>query len=523
MNGPGGSSTSGEKGFLALYDNLAFRRQFLLATDSVEELDPWRHEKICGTHLYAHPDLQVTIAEKPGIYVCMVGDLFDPTHPERGNDAVIADLLACTNEFHDVIAIVKRYAGRYAIIYRDETDFAIVHDALGLREVYYCTSANRIICGSQPNLIERFSDPRLGVTGDKRILDFYENDLKLVRTGRAWIGDETYFACVKHLMPNHYLDVNSREPKRYWPDKRLETVDLDSAITLSCNYLRGVLKAITNRHRVMMAVTSGTDSRSLLAASREVRDKIYYFINRESHLTENSSDLRIPKMMFEKQGIPFHVHHVDDPVDEGFRRVFLDNTFMSTDRILPTIYNVYYKNHQDKVNLLGVGELGREYYGKAPSNIDGYYLAYKLKYRKSQYVTTQCALWLREVRELASECRVDLMKLFLWEVLLGNWGAVGNSESDIAIEEFDPYDSHYIYELMLSADYDGGKQGIGEFFVGMFKYMWPELLEFQFNPPDTAGGRVKDWLRRVGIYAVLKDARYKWDRWKFVRSGGQVQ
>jgi len=81
-------------------------------------------------------------------------------------------------------------------------------------------------------------------------------------------------------------------------------------------------------------------------------------------------------------------------------------------------------------------------------------------------------------RYLAEECNVDIMKLLLWEALLGNWGAVGNSESDIAIEEFDPYNSHYIYEIMLSVD-----SVQGDLFEGTFKEMWPELLDYPFNPP----------------------------------------
>ena len=103
------------------------------------------------------------------------------------------------------------------------------------------------------------------------------------------------------------------------------------------------------------------------------------------------------------------------------------------------------------MNLLGVGEIGRDYYGRAPLGFDGYYLARCLKYKRSRYATVQCEKWLRETRGLR-KYNMDIMRLLLWECLLANWGAVGNSESDIAIEEFDPYDSHYIYEIMLSVD-----------------------------------------------------------------------
>ena len=213
--------------------------------------------------------------------------------------------------------------------------------------------------------------------------------------------------------------------------------------------------------------------------------------------------------------MPFHIHDVDGPVDEEFRKVFLKNVFMSTYLILPDIYNVYFRNHENKVNLLGVGEIGRHYYGEAPRDIDGYYLAHSLGYRHSRYATAQCERWLREARGISEAYNVDIMSLFLWEGLLANWGVIGNSESDIAIEEFDPYDSHYIYEIMLSADRDQG-----DLFEAMYKEMWSELLDFPFNPPETLRDWVKHWLKRTGLFQNLKWQRYIYDRWRFRRLSG---
>ena len=501
-----------------MQEKLYFRRQFLMAHGTFTDLQNWQHRQIDDVHLFAHPDLEITAKEGRSNLILMLGYIFDPVHPTKTNEDIISDIISKVDSYENLIAAVKPYAGRYSIIYRDEIIFAILHDPLGIREIYYCTQPNKVICGSQPNLLNAFSEPKLGVTKDKEILHFYKHDMKLVRSGRLWVGDETYYHSLKHLMPNHYLDIGSLTAKRYWPNQKLERIDLNTAVKQSCDFLKGVLKAVTSRFDVMMAVTSGIDSRSLLAASRDVRDQIYYFINKEPPMNDKSVDIRVPRNMFNKLNIPFHVHDVDGPVDEEFRKVFLNNTFMSTDLILPTIYNVYYKNHQDKVNLLGVGEIGRDYYGNAPRDTDGYYLAHCLKYRRSRYATAQCEKWLREVRGIVEAYNVDIMRLLLWEVLLGNWGAVGNSESDIAIEEFDPYNSHYIYEIMLSVD-----PAQGDIFEGMFKEMWPELLDYPCNPPDTRMDWIKHWLQQIGLFQHLKRQRYRFDRWKFHRLTGTSQ
>ncbi len=502
---------------------LHFRRQFLIANRDLPELQNWQHQPVGDVHLFAHPDLEITAKEGPSNLVLLLGYIFDPGHPAKTNNDIISDLISNFNRFEDLIAAVKPYSGRYALLYRDDATFAILHDPLGLREIYYCTQPNRVICGSQPNLLDAFSEPKLGATKDQSILHFYQQEMKLVRSGRLWVGDDTYYHHVKHLMPNHYLDIGSLMAKRYWPNRKLERMDLSIAVKQSCDYLKGMLKAVTSRYDVMMAVTSGIDSRSLLAASREVRDRIYYFINKEPPLNDKMSDIRIPKNMFKKLNIPFHVHDVDGPVDEEFRKVFLNNVFMSTDLILPTIYNVYFKNHANEVNLLGVGEIGRDYYGEVPRNLTGYYLARNLKYKRSTYATAQCEKWLRETREIAEAYNVDIMKLFLWEGLLANWGVVGNSESDIAIEEFDPYDSHFIYEIMLSIDRKYTKGSPPDFFKAMYEEMWPELLEFPLNPPDTNRDRVRNWLIQIGLFQHLKRLRYRFDHWRFRRLSSASQ
>lgn len=496
-------------------DLLRYRRQFLVASEFVEGLWDWQHRVIRDIHLFAHPDLEVTVNEGPSVLVVLLGCVFDPFHPGYSNEDILSEVISKVGSFNGLIGVLKAYAGRYALIYKDPSDFVVLHDPLGLREIYYCTRPNRVICGSQPNLLNRFSEPRLGVRQDPEVVEFYNKDIKLVRNGRLWVGDETYYQDIKHLMPNHCLDIRSLTATRYWPNSMLERIDLGTAVRKSCDYLKGVIKAVTSRYDVMLAVTSGIDSRSLLAASKDVQERIYYFINQKPPLNGNSADIRVPRSMFVKLDIPFHIHEVSGSVDEEFKKIFLDNTFMSSELLLETIYNVYYKNHQNKVNLLGVGEIGRDYYGEAPRDLDGYYLAHCLKYRSSRYATAQCAKWLREVRPAVEKYNVDIMRLFLWEMLLGSWGAVGNSESDIAIEEFDPYDSHYLYETLLSVHPKYTKGSVPQLFKAMYMEMWPELLNFPFNPPDSFKDRVKACLGDVGIYAGLKRIRYKYDRWRF--------
>jgi hypothetical protein len=495
---------------------LRFRRQFLISRSSISNLSHWNCLLLRNQYqVYSHPDLEVAVHEQSNRKAVLLGYIFDPIHPEKRNEDILATIMNESDTFVSFIQAIKYYAGRYVFIYMDDNSFNVIHDPLAIREVYYATAQNRVVCGSQPNLLAEFSAPRLDETSNPDIQNFYEYDMKKVRLGKFWVGDETFYSGVNHLLPNHYFDIANMRAKRYWPNQKLESIELNEAVERSCSFLQGIMKAASARYSLMMAVTSGTDSRTLLAASKDVKNKIYFFINKESPLSNKHPDIKIPCGIFKILGIPFHVHSVEGEVDKCFKEIFLNNTFMANDRILSTIYNVYFKHHHEKLNILGVGEIGRGFFGAEPQGLDGFYLARSLKYKYSPYAVNQCEKWLEAVRPVARACGVNIMTLLLWEQLLGNWGAVGNSESDIAIEEFDPYNSHYLYETFLSVDKKHAARGGRFLFELMIKRMWPELLSFPINPPYKASGYLKLVLKKLKLEKIIRELIYRYDRIKY--------
>ena len=497
---------------------LRYRRQFLLSRDVLKPLSHWNCVRLVnGCFLYSHPDLSVTYKVHECISIALLGYIFDPVHYAKNNEDILHDIIEISGTYESFLEAIKGYAGQFVFIYMNNQVANVINDALALREVYYCIAPNNIICGSQPNLIKEYSAPSINVTTDKSIRRFYEYDIKKIRSGRFWVGDETYFEGIKHLLPNHYLDISELKAKRYWPREKLAMVEFDEAVRRSCSFLQGMLKAASNRYELMMAVTGGTDSRTLLAASKQVKDKIYYFINKHKTLDERHPDIYIPTAMFKKIDIPFHIHDVEGEVDERFKAIFLNNTFLSTDMLLLAIYTIYYKQHSHRLNILGVGEIGRTHFGDEPRNLNGYYLARSFKIRNSSYAINQCQKWLDNTRPFAREYGVNIMTLLLWEQLLGNWGVVGNSESDIAIEEFDPFNSHYLYETLLGIDKKYTGYGESSLFPEMIRIMWPELLEFPINPPHQRSDYINLALKKMGIYSRLKSLVYKvdWIKYRF--------
>lgn len=489
---------------------LQYRRQFILSSAHITSLADWNYLLIDPYHLYAHPDLEVNRAEDLKICLVLVGSIFDPVKPEHGNADILKEILINISNMQGLVAWIKQYAGSYALLYKDDVQTSFLHDALALREIYYCSKENQIICGSQPNLLAQFAKPELKPRNDSDFLEYYTKHMKNSKWNPycKWIGDETYFEGIKHLLPNHYLDIEKREAHRYWPNELIKHLDIEEAVSEGCSFLQGSIRAMANRHSLMMAVTAGNDSRTLLAATREIKNKIYYFINNQG-LGASHPDISVPKKIFNSIGIPFHVHDVPNNVDNEFRQTFLNNTFFSSERILPTIYNVYFKNHSERVNILGIGEIGRTRFGKEPKKLDSYRIAYKMKYKEGRYVIKQAETILAELLPVGREYNLNILTLLYWEHWLGNWGATGNSESDIAIEELDPYDSHKLYEIFLGVDDKHTNYYKPLIFREMIRKMWPELLKWPINPPSKLKDKFSKILREIGIYQLLKEIKYQ--------------
>jgi len=497
-------------------NHLQYRRQFLLSREPVPGLDQWKVLSIGPLLAYAHPDLETSHARGPELELLLLGFVLDPRQPSASNQQILDRLSSGCTTFRQILDELAPLTGRFALVCIAKSGISIVSDALALREVYYSTSPNRIVCASQPNLLAQFAKPAIGLSTDPAVQHFCEHHHPNVRHGRLWPGDGTPYTDTRHLLPNHYLDITSTSAIRYWPNQQIQRLELKEAVRRSAEFLTGAIDAASRRSKLMMAITAGWDSRALLAASRPVSDRIYYFINQHSHLTPESADIRVPRAIFERLGLPFHVHRYERSVPEDFRKFFRDSVQFAHDQLLPAIYNVYFKEHQDKWNVLGVGEVGRTKFFSDPGTISPYYLAYMLRYRDSAYAVQECSQWLSRSASTIRRYGYNVMTVFWWEVLIGTWGAVGNAESDIAIEEFDPYASHFLYDTFLALDPKYLTLRDNILFRELVSYMWPEVLELPVNPAEGFTDHLYSLLHRLGVEFLARRAKFRFHelRWR---------
>lgn len=481
--------------------NLRYRRQFLLSRSQIRSLTDWNYIKNQKYHLYAHPDLEI---ERNGS-LTLIGHIFDYQYPEKTNSCILQDIAENSRNLSGIFQFMKRYSGSYVLMFLSDDNMHVFHDAKGKREIYYCAHYNEIICGSQPNLIAEYSKPKIQISQDPELLDFFNHYLY----DSGWVGNESLFDGVCHLPPNHYLDINDLKARRYWPNRIIPRTSMEDATAKGCSYLKGSLRAMVNRYpAVMMAVTSGNDSRILLAASRELLGEIYFFINDEN-LGRRHPDIWVPESIFENIAAPFHVHEVPEGVDGKFRRLYKNNVILANEERLSYIFNVLYREHSNKVVLSGGSEM--VLVQKEPRVLGKHRMAFSMGYSKCKYVQRQCEKIRPEVEETARKFNVAVQTLFYWEQKLGNWASAKVSEGLIASEKLDPFNSHHYCETLLGVDkrYRRTEKKPCRLYLEMINYLWPELLEFPINPPTTVAEHTKRFAAKLGIMGFMRELRYQ--------------
>ncbi|WP_103110403.1 hypothetical protein [Brevibacillus reuszeri] len=460
-------------------ERLLYRRQFVIGTRYMERSGWQRIQLDQKLFLSVHPDLDVIQSYRHGFQLIVLGYMIDPYHAEWSNEAILNDIHQKCTSFDQLLAGVEHCGGRWILIYQDETQIKLLTDACGMRQVFYSIQPDGVWCASQASTLASLIGAELD---DNEELQTFVQSVEYREMEQLWPGDGSMYKKIKHLTPNHFLDVKKGSITRYWPLSKLEPIGVDEAVEGAVEILKGSLRAIANRTRVMLPVTAGLDSRILLAASKDVSDEVHYYIALHSGLSENATDVRVPAALFSALGKTFHIHPALDKVDEEFVRINQQSTQL---RDLPKsqIFYQHYLHTEERINISGnYSEIAREvYYDYHPNRrVDGRFLSRNIKLGENAYAFRCYEEWLDPIRSYEEKFGIRLLTLFEWEQLYGRWGAIHAAEQDIAIEEFSPFNNRKLLVTLLSVEHDYGTRN--HLYRKMIMQMWPETLGAPINP-----------------------------------------
>jgi len=462
----------------------------------------WNFIQVADYKLFYHPKLNVVVNENSEKNIVLLGDLFDYTNETFSNKKIINELATSTTSFDELIEYSFKYSGTYIIIYFDKlnNELRVFNDNAAQREVYYLNiSSSEMILGSQPNIINTII-PLEEDNSEEARLFFNSSDFN---NRKSYVGNSTNFLGLKHLKPNHYLDIYDGKSIRFFPNEKLSKVSLSEGSERASKMIKGFVMAAAERYPLLIPVSAGWESRVLLAASKSIHDKCTYFVYKHSNMTDSHQDIAIPKKLFKKLGIDFNIIEYSDEIDNKYFNQIKDSIMFPRPNAFKYILNVLFKKYPKHLCLNGnVSEVGRKEHERI-YNITPNKIALLQKYPNSSYAIKQYKDWLSVNMQIFDKFNYSVTDMLYWEENCGNWVAKGKTEVMTVSELFSPFNSRDLITTLLSVDEKYRGKQHPTLYRSITMLLWKDVLQVPVNPSIKL--QVIKSLQKIGVYTLYRN------------------
>lgn len=461
--------------------------QFLLGSGFGTLPPGWRERQVAGITLQHHPQLPVITAGDGEHALTLIGVLLDPDDPDSDDVSLLRRLLHGACEPAALAAATARFGGRWVLIGTTPRRRFLLHDALGLRQVFH-TVAAPVQVMSEPGL----GGSLLGLSPSQSAQRFVRSRPFSDNAEYRWPGTATPFSDIRHLLPNHWLDLDHGSTHRYWPTRALPRLSAEAATRRLVPLLTGLVDAAAARFPLALGLTAGLDSRLVLAASRRHAADLHFVTVHQQRMADDHDDLMVPGRLLDRLGLKHEILPAR-PMSDTFANRFRDHVFLPHAVYGPDAEAIYRRFQRRFAVVTGSGaEVGRCSFRNHMSvrrgrPITPYTLAHLQRMGREPFALRAFERWLANA---GPRHGVPLLDLFEWEQGHGNWLAMTQQEFDIAWREIvTPYNCREVLTTLLAVPEAFRSAPQSPLFHRLIRQLWPEVLEEPVNP--NKGGRGK--------------------------------
>ncbi|MCB2167353.1 MAG: hypothetical protein KQI78_06800 [Deltaproteobacteria bacterium] len=487
-----------------------YRRQFILSPKKVHIFKSCNYLQICDNlFLSAHSDLGIAQAHYDNKSIYLLGFILDPNNIKISDYEILSNILKNSKNEVEVFEQLSDKCGRFIIILKFGSNIRIFSDACGTRQIFYhIDKSGNIWCASQPHLIAN----ELGIQINLKT----KHDLmksSVFKSDERWFpGRITLYDNVFHLTPNHYLDLTTYKSIRYWPNKFLRPQTIEQALPKVQRLLTGIIKAAVYRYRTGFAISCGYDSRTLLATSKQVSNKIHFITQTSKDRINTDPDVIIPTKLLKKLGLHHNIILLPNNFEGELFDIFQSNVQMARKGKginAISIYDQLSLNNENIVMIYGncseITKRDRFRFPKTPKLfLNGFILASMAQMSRSKIAIREFGKWIAEAKHL-TKYNLNLLDLMHWEQRVGNWGAMTFSEYEMFFESLCPYSCRKYIENMLRVPF---KFRTNPNYIMHYKIMescWPDVLDFGINPEtNLLKKHILNFLYLSNIYDLIK-------------------
>lgn len=452
--------------------------------------------------IHHHRDLPVTQCRTGSATVSLIGYAIDPHDPHAKDTAIVARLAERTTDRETVLHAAAQLGGRWVLLVESDDYSILLHDACGLRQVFYSDRTHSdAFCASQASTaakVYRLEDDPEAIDGFLRTKSYQSH------REPWWPGDSTRFRGVRCLLPNHYLDLRTREAHRYGLSEKLCQNAVGDASCAGAGLLTNLVQGAAERYQLALPITAGWDSRVLLAVCHHIGAGPYCYTLKMAGYGDDHQDIRIPKQLLASIRLKHHVIDCTTAASAEFIAFYKNLTDPAHDEAC-VIADGLQRGYPDGfVSLSGhCSEVARCFYQLKPEAgpTTPEALAKIAQMDASPFVLAQFRRWLEGARSVTAQTGIPLSDLFYWEQRAGRWAANGQAQWDLVHERFSAFNCRPLLLAFLATDAKY-RQPDYLLYRRLIQQLAPDMLREPINP-DTAP---KTWKRSIPR-AVARRAR----------------
>lgn len=393
-------------------------------------------------------------------------------HEQLRREAIPDALCAC-DTLDAAWAFCNRLAGKYIIYYADGHKAYLWGDATCSIPLNYGRIGEHV-CISP---FDQMTADSIGAQPDERLVRLRRS----ADASQAMPFDWTPYREVKCLLPNQVLDVCAMRSIRM-PHKTAEgTEALDDIVQKTLLLSNAITKAYAEGYDLICPLTSGYDSRAVLAIARQSIPDIPCFTVKFDGMDENAADLAIPEEICRALGLPYQKVASFAPPDALTEQISRHaGLFNAKDRIAEGI--VYCSANHEKARLHGdiVGQIGKSsVMNSVPDALVGpRFLQCKI-HNTDALAREAMRAHIQEIRQAGNGG--DLCDLFAWESRCGRWA--GQEEALYALcgmNSLSIFNCREMILLWLQIPRKLRKQSL--FHKSLIAACDAQLLQYPFNP-----------------------------------------
>ena len=437
-----------------------------------------RYELRCGK------DTEISSLIKGECAVYVIGTFVHCQNAQITDSQILTELIKRVESLQEVVKYTSLLAGHFLVIVVDGERIYVFPDACTTYCVAYMQQDGDVYAASNPKIIADL----LSVPLSKRSQLMKEN----TNVGEALPNDKTLYDGILSMLPNHYLNFNAGQAVRVYPCICLEKKNLEEIIEDSAQILQTILQGLLNKKTLSLPLTSGVDSRTILAAlGKENAKQVTYYTYRHAHDDVNIADIQIPQMITRDYGLDYQVIDLLSASKEELT-YYQNEIEPNPEFFTPSLCYTYQKSSNAGRCFLsgGIAPIAKSVYGNRlpeclclPS-----YLLTKA-HNSSICAYLEIRKWMQSIKPYCKRNHISLYDMFYWEYRCGKWDQRTHLYVDATIDMISPYNCAYLLQMWLTVPRTLRQSQF--IHTQIITKCWSELNEYPKNPDSYLYGWVK--------------------------------